>query len=154
MSESAPEPRKIRATADTNLFISALIRRGAPYNLVRAWVRGDFILVLSASMVAEISDVARRPYIRDRYHLTEARIRPTERRIERDAEVVRDLPRLPAGVTVRDKEDEHVLRTAIGGGADYLVTGDDDLLALDGLPALGRLRIVRVTDLLAVLSGQ
>lgn len=47
-------------------------------------------------------------------------------------------------VTVRDTKDIHLRAAALGGNADYLITGDDDLLVLNGDPALGRLRIVTV----------
>lgn len=49
----------------------------------------------------------------------------------------RNLP-----VKVRDPKDEQVLATALGGKAEYLLTGDDDLLVLNGDSKLGRLQIV------------
>jgi len=55
-------------------------------------------------------------------------------------------------VAVRDVKDEKILASAIEGAADYLVTGDADLLILNGNPALGTLKIVTVRDFLAVLA--
>ena len=45
-------------------------------------------------------------------------------------------------VAVRDPKDTHLLAAALGGNAAFLVTGDADLLVLNGDPALGPLRIV------------
>ncbi|HEX5501645.1 MAG TPA: hypothetical protein VFW96_03425 [Thermomicrobiales bacterium] len=45
-----------------------------------------------------------------------------------------------------------VLAAALGGSADYRVTGDDDLLALAGDPRLGALRIVTVRAFLDLLA--
>lgn len=45
-----------------------------------------------------------------------------------------------------------ILAAALGGGADYVVTGDADLLVLNGDPRLGNLRIVTAGDFLALLS--
>jgi predicted nucleic acid-binding protein len=56
----------------------------------------------------------------------------------------RVLPTETVPVAVRDVKDIHLLAAALGGDADYLVTGDDNLLVLNGDPALGWLRIVTV----------
>ena len=46
-----------------------------------------------------------------------------------------------------------ILGSALGGKADYLITGDKDLLALRGEPGLGSLRIITVVEFLSVLAG-
>ena len=46
--------------------------------------------------------------------------------------------RLP--VKVRDARDETEMACALGGKANYLVTGDEDLLVLDGDPRFSRFR--------------
>jgi uncharacterized protein len=49
----------------------------------------------------------------------------------------------------RDPNDDFLIETAVAGGADYLVTGDEDLLSLKeyrGVP------IVRLYDFLAILD--
>lgn len=47
-----------------------------------------------------------------------------------------------------------ILASALGSKADYLVTGDADLLALQGEQALGSLRIVTVAVFLRDLSSR
>ena len=54
---------------------------------------------------------------------------------------------------VRDPDDELLLRVTVAGNADYLVTGDKDLLVLRGTDALGSLQIVTPRDFLKVLTA-
>lgn len=56
-------------------------------------------------------------------------------------------------VAVRDVKDEKILASAVDGTVDYLVTGDIDLLILNGNPALGVLKIVTVRDFISILSS-
>ena len=148
------ESARRRVTVDTNLFVSGLIGRGAPHRLVRAWADGGFDLVLSAELLSEVADVLRRPAIRDHYGVTEAQVRRLQRRLERLGDVVPAPEELPAGIAVRDPKDRHVLAAAIRGGAHYLVTGDQDLLALRGRAGLGGLEIVSVNEFLGIAEVQ
>ena len=66
----------------------------------------------------------------------------------------RVIPHEPPPVSSRDPKDDPLLAVALSGHADYLITGDDDLLVLDGEPALGTLRIVTVRDFLQLLAQQ
>lgn len=60
----------------------------------------------------------------------------------------------PLPVHCRDPKDDYLLACAAAGRADFLVTGDRDLLALDGDPALGALRILAPADFLAALAAR
>ena len=42
----------------------------------------------------------------------------------------------------RDPKDDKLLALALGGNADYLITGDNDLLVLEGHSEIGNLRII------------
>jgi len=53
---------------------------------------------------------------------------------------------------VRDAKDEVILAPALGGRADYLVTGDEDLLVLRGSAEIGSLRILRARELVELLG--
>jgi hypothetical protein len=54
-------------------------------------------------------------------------------------------------VDVRDPKDAHILAAALGGDADYLITGDDDLLVLRDDSRLSRPDIVTVVEFLSIL---
>lgn len=54
---------------------------------------------------------------------------------------------------VRDPKDVPILAAAIGGGADVLITGDNDLLVLSGDTRLGELRIMTAGQFLQLIGG-
>ncbi len=149
MSGSGPGPR---ATVDTNLFVSGAISpTGAPRRLLRAWTDGRFRLVLSADHHAELADVLARPKLARLFRIEPADLAELLAGL---AAVPRVIPAPTIPLTVRDPKDAKIVAAALGGEADYLVTGDDDLLVLARDPRLGRLRIVTVAAFLAVLGEQ
>lgn len=144
------EERLPKAVVDTNLFVSSAINpQGAPNQLLRAWRRGDFVLLISDEQRAEVQEVLSRPEIAQKYNLSEEYRAHLLFLVDALALKVRLQRRLP--VHVRDPKDEHLLAAALGGKADYLVTGDADLIALDGHPELPDLRILTVRTFLDLL---
>ena len=97
------------------------------------WRSGALQVVLSAWILAECERVL--PRLRPYSTLTLAEIRELVERMAFEAEVVEpDLAALAqaADARIRDAADEPVLATLLASGADLLVTGDKDLLALSG----------------------
>jgi putative PIN family toxin of toxin-antitoxin system len=119
---------KPRAVLDTNVFVSALISpMGKPAAVLKAARSGRFTLVSSPPINEEIIEVLNRPRLRDRYNLGN-RIFDVSFILWEVAELVLDLPDVRI---CSDADDDKFLATAIGGKADYLVTGDaGDLLHL------------------------
>jgi putative PIN family toxin of toxin-antitoxin system len=139
------------AVLDTNLTISgAITPHGIPTRILRAYERRLFTLVSSPDLVVEVEDVLTRPKITERYRPDPVLVRALLTGLR--AGMVRPLPLDALPIRCRDPKDDHVLACALGGDADYLVTGDDDLLSLDGHPALGRLRIITPRSFLAILG--
>jgi putative PIN family toxin of toxin-antitoxin system len=64
----------------------------------------------------------------------------------------RVVPSSSIPLPVRDEKDKPILATATGGNADYLVTGDLDLLVLRDDPRIGSLQIVTVNQFLEKLE--
>jgi putative PIN family toxin of toxin-antitoxin system len=147
---SLDEPR-ISAVLDANLIVSGtIVRHGIPNQILRAWLIDAFDLIGSSFLTTEVTDVLARPRIRERYQ-------PDSREVQlildalATAEVQPiDLVDLP--VHCRDAKDDPVLACALGGHAGYIVTGDKDLLELDGHPALGPLRIITARAFLDILT--
>jgi putative PIN family toxin of toxin-antitoxin system len=132
----------VRAVLDTNVLISALISpSGAADRIYRGWRAGDFELVSCEEQLAEIRRVTRRQAVRDL-------IRPAEagrliNQIRYLAITINSLPEVSASP---DPWDNFILAAALGGRADYLVTGDkSDLLALR---SFGLTRIVTIRQFL------
>jgi uncharacterized protein len=144
--------RKLRVIIDTNVFVSSLLNKhGQPFALIEAWYADQFTLLMSAEQRAELQDVISRSRLIKRYHLSPLEAYALLTHIDRWGQLVTGVVRVP--VAVRDVKDEKILASAIKGVADYLITGDNDLLILDGNPALGMLKIVTVRDFLGILSS-
>lgn len=139
-----------RIVIDTNLATSAEITQtGRPALVLDAWRAGYCFFVTSQELVAEVADVLSRPRLRERYHFSEERTAALVDAMTASIEPVLPIADLP--VHCRDAKDDKVLAPALGATADYIVTGDDDLVILDGHPALGSLGIVTPTEFLAIL---
>jgi uncharacterized protein len=134
---------RTRIVLDTNLLVSGLIvPHGLPHRLIAEWRQGTFRLLVTDAILAEYAAVLGRPRFAEKYGLTPAVVAALLRRMRVQGERILPMEMVP--VAVRDVKDIHLLVAALGGNADYLVTGDDDLLILNGDPALGSLRIVTV----------
>jgi len=114
---------------DTNIFVSGtILSYGVPFEILRSWQRQEFILVTSEAIISEIQRVLRYPRIRNQYSVTEEDIRRLMTSLHRDAIVtlgsyeVRGVP--------SDPDDDKFLACALEAQADYIVTGDPDLLSL------------------------
>ncbi len=141
------------AVLDANLIISGAISpHGIPNRILRAYQRPAFTLISSPDLVAEVRDISNRPRISERYSPDSVLVHALLAGLR--AGMVRSLPLDALPVRCRDPKDDHVLACALGGKADYLVTGDDDLLSLDGYPALGQLRIVTPRSFLVLVAGE
>lgn len=144
------EPRLPRVVIDTNLFVSGAISpRGLPHQLLQTWLNGVFTLLISAEQRTEVQEVLSRPEIARRYNLSEEAKAQLLFLIDTLALQAPLRQRLP--IHVRDPKDDHLLAAALGGKADYLVTGDADLLTLDRHPKLPHLRILAVRPFLDLL---
>lgn len=142
----------LKAVIDTNIFISGIIKPGGrPSRLLIAWRAGKFELLLSDGQYAEIRKVFDRPKILATYPISPVELAEFFTALNVSTRVV---PSSSVPLPIRDENDEPILAAAIGGGADYLVTGDLDLLVLRDDPRLGTLRIVTANHFLAVLEQE
>ena len=116
----------MRVILDTNILLSALLSPlGAPAQLLDAWERKRFTLVACEELIAELRDVASRPFFRSRLRASVAELLAAGLR---DFSLFcRDLPSSPIAP---DPKDSHLLALAEASQADFLVTGDHELLSL------------------------
>lgn len=116
----------IRAVVDTNVFISGIFWSGTPMKVLEAWTDGKFKLIVSNEILVE--------YERVFEELNKKAKTPNSNRIleivKLNAEMV--TPVIFVKPICRDKDDDKFLTAAIGGSAQYIVTGDSDLLVLNG----------------------
>src|SRR5579884_1685804 len=111
----ASRRKLIRATIDTNLFVSGFLGSGTtPDSLLRAWAADRFALIVSQALRQEIEDVLSRPKFL-RYQPDPLRIRAV---LDALAAAVPAQPLPDAPVRCRDPKDEMLLSCALGGDAD------------------------------------
>lgn len=116
---------ELRFVFDTSVIVSALIfPDSVPGKSFFAAV-DQGTLLLSESLVEELTNVLNRKKF-DRYVTPEERERFLALLI-RDAELVEIAGLLHV---CRDPKDDHILELAVSGRADFIVTGDQDLLVM------------------------
>jgi uncharacterized protein len=113
---------------DTNVLVSDIAYpRSIPGKIVRAWKFELLDFVLSRHILAELAHSL--PKMKT-ISLNAEEIRRLINALAIKAEIV-EPETMPIGI-VRDPADAPVLGTLIASGADYLITGDKDLLVLAG----------------------
>lgn len=131
---------------DTNVWISGLLSAsGAPAQLTRQAVRNGRP-VFSAETFAELRERLWRPEF-DRYITLEQR-----KRFLLDLESIAcwtEVPPTIAGQPLcRDPADDKFLHLALAAGANWLITGDQDLLVLADTAAAQGVRILSPAEAL------
>lgn len=141
----------IRAVLDTNVLASGFLRAHLPDNplgrLIRQWRAGSFTLVISNHILRELRDTFIHPYFLRNFSVAEAA--STLSLLRSDAITV-DTSGSLVGVATH-RHDDPVLETAVAGNAAYLVTGDQELLALGTFQGV---KIVTARDFLDVLDRE
>lgn len=118
-----------RVVLDTNVIISGLLKpEGTPGRIVAAWREAKFRLVLSEFLLDEIAAALAGEKLQPLIGWTADQIARFVLELRAQSDVVE-----PAELKLeypRDPDDVPVLAALIASGADALVTGDADLLAL------------------------
>jgi len=124
----------VRAVVDVNVLISgALSAKGSPAEILRASRDGQFELIVSELLLAELKRTLAYPKLRQRIAPEKA---DAFVNWVRDDGTIAEDPTSPPPVSSRDPDDDYLLALAIDRSA-YLVTGDQDLLVLSNdLPIL------------------
>lgn len=149
MSRNRDSP--MRAIIGTNVFISYLLgsSRETPITaVIEAALLGDFTLLLPQEIVEEFAwKVATKPYLAARLTSEQA-----TRLISELSDVAETIPGITEEIprVVRDARDDYLLAYAFVGRADYLVTGDDNLLSLTEMEGL---KIVTPSEFARVLRS-
>ncbi len=117
---------RLRVVLDTNVLVSGLAYPDSvPGRILGAWQNGGLSLVLSRYILDEMVRVLPRLA---RIKLSLAEIRDLADSFMFLAEIVEPSGKVEKAL--RDRADVPVLQTIQASKADYLITGDKDLLAL------------------------
>jgi putative PIN family toxin of toxin-antitoxin system len=113
----------MRVVFDTNIFVSALvIPRSVAEKAILKIIEGDDILLLSKEMLDELLGVLSTKFGRDREEVSRLAVILSEM-----VEWVRPTFRISV---LNDEPDNRVLECAVSGKADFIVTGDKEMLGL------------------------
>jgi uncharacterized protein len=117
----------VRAVLDANVLISALLSpTGSPARVVRAWQAGQFELIVSARLLAEVQRALAYPKLRRLVSAADAEA--VVAWLANTAMVVPD-PDGPPPVHASDRDDDYLIALAADQNA-MLVSGDGHLLEL------------------------
>ncbi len=115
----------MKAVIDTNIIISGIFWKGNPNRILNLWKNGNILNHTTVSIVNEIADTLRN----FRKRLPEEDIYYWSSLIIENSVVI-DENRIVKNLS-RDVKDNKFICCAIISQAEYLITGDSDLLILE-----------------------
>lgn len=118
--------RKARVVLDTNVVVSGILsREGNPARVLDLWKKSAFTLVISQPLYEEIISILTK--LKPKYKIPAVAIKGVAELL-RDRSFWVEIKHTPE--LTRDPKDDMVVATAVTAKSDFLVTGDDDILAL------------------------
>lgn len=114
----------MKVVFDTNVLIAAFLTEGICSKILRRGRKRQFHLITCPFILQEFENV-----LINKFSATK---KESQRALKIVSEAVKAVMHPTAGVigVCRDPDDDAILSCALAAGADYLVTGDADLLEL------------------------
>jgi putative PIN family toxin of toxin-antitoxin system len=136
----------IRAIIDNSVLTRYLIKPSAAIKelLEERWLGDEVQMVTALDLIAELEGVLKRDYIQTLIRTEEGQALLDA--ITQKADILPPLGPVPA--YTRDPKDDKFVACALGGDADYLITEDKDMLALE---VVGDVRVVTPYDFLLAI---
>jgi len=117
---------KLRLVMDTNVLVSGIFfPKGNEAQILGYTIEGRAVLLASLDTLEELREVLTRP----KFQLTQPEALAIFQMVLSRCEIVLNPEKAEA--RCRDPDDQKFLDCAVAGKADYLVTGDPDLLVMD-----------------------
>jgi hypothetical protein len=117
--------KKTKLVLDSNLWVSYFFGKHVRNYLERILADTRFDLLISQRGMDELELVLKRPKFEK--YITEEQIKTLISLIRRRSNFIDVTSKI---VLSRDAKDDYLLSLSLDGQADYLITGDDDLLVL------------------------
>lgn len=122
---------------DTNVIISALIFGGKPRVILELVVRKKLKGITSSPLLTELTEI-----LIKKFRFSQKAATVTENKIKEGFELV--YPRKIIKI-LKDEPDNRVLEAALAGQAEFIVTGDKELLNLKSFRGV---KVLNPTDFL------
>jgi uncharacterized protein len=137
---------EVRYVFDTNAIVSALLFENSKPAQALRYVLANGKVLLSLDLLEELNEVLGREKF-DRYVTSEEREEFLETLVERAVlvEITKNVQEC------RDPKDDKILELALNGDAQYIISGDKDLLVLQ--PFRGVL-VITADELLKTIESE
>ena len=134
--------KKKKVILDCNIWISYAIGKSVSGDVRKIVLHRQIEVLASEELIREFTEVAKRPKLQK--YLSEEHLLEAVSLLQELVTIVDVNSKISL---VRDKKDDYLLALSADGGADYLVTGDQDLLVLG---RYGTTQIMTLKHFLAV----
>jgi len=135
--------RKIKIILDTNIWISFLITKDFK-KLDLLIIKGEIQLLFSNELIEEFVTVSQRPKFKK--YFTKVAIEELLDSFDSFGKIIEIKSDINE---CRDIKDNFLLNLAVDGKADYLISGDNDLLDMQ---TIQKTKIVSITDFLKIIK--
>lgn len=116
----------IRAIVDTNVVLSGFIsHRGPPSKIIDAWIQNDFMPIVSPALIKEYNAVLQydriQKYLGNKFQTAQKTLKAMLSKAEKtfSKEVIH---------LFKDTHDDMLIEAAISGEANFIVSGDREVL--------------------------
>lgn len=115
----------MKVVLDTNVFLSGVIWGGKPAKIIEKWAEGKFELLISEDTFSELLKKANQKI--QEYNLDPKLFIEIYANLKSFARWVEPKEKV---IVCRDPKDNMFLELSLAGKADFLISGDEDLLVL------------------------
>ncbi len=115
--------KTLKVVLDSNIYISAVLFGGKPGEVYLHGIRKSYDLFVSLLIVEEVENC-----LQQKFYWSKRETIVYSTQIKKIA-TVHEVKTLISGVC-RDPKDDHILSLAVATNANYIISGDKDLLSL------------------------
>ena len=120
----------MRVVLDTNVLIAAALKSGLAEDILKLSEKGIFILITSEEILKELKDKLISKFDRSEenvdFYINKLRKFAVIAETQENVDIIK-----------RDPDDNKILECALAGGADLIVTSDQDLINLKSFKGIG-----------------
>jgi uncharacterized protein len=135
---------KLKFVIDTNILVSSILMASSKPDQALKKARKIGFILFSENTFSELKEVLNRRKF-DKYILLETRLEFLSK-IKLESELIEVMETIDL---CRDPKDNKFLELAVSGNADFIITGDEDLLVLN---TFRNIEIISVNDFLIRFS--